>query len=84
MQDGRHQGLHVGVVAVVVRGERIAEPGVILLPRRPPRLPLAQGRVSLGHFRETPQDESQLDRHGPSHHRVPSLSKTATRSAGGT
>jgi hypothetical protein len=61
-----------------------AKPAVVLLVCSLPWLPITQPRLRLRHFDEPAKDEVELDRHGFSHHSVPPLSKTATRSSTGT
>jgi hypothetical protein len=61
-----------------------AKPAVVLLVCSLPWLPITQPRLRLRHFDEPAKDEVELDRHGFSHHTVPSVSKTATRSSTGT
>ncbi len=63
LQHPAHQHLHVAVVTVVVLRDDVAEPGVVLVVRRLPRLLGAQRRIRLGHRSQPLQDEPELDRH---------------------
>ncbi len=62
LQDASHQQLHVAVVAVVVLRDRAAEPGVVVLVGRLPRLTLTERGVRLRHLGQPLQDERELDR----------------------
>jgi hypothetical protein len=58
-----HEQGHVRVIAAVVLDHRCAEPAEVALVGRLPGLLVAQRRVGLGHLREPPEDEVELDRH---------------------
>ena len=73
----------IGVVAAVVLGHDVGEPGVVPLVGRLPRLPLTQrlassSAISASRRRMKPSSIGM----GFSHQSVPSLSKTAIRSVG--
>jgi len=53
----------LGIVTLVVAGDYPTQPGVVPVVRRPPGLPLAQGRRRLRHRGQSLQDEPELDRH---------------------
>ena len=63
LQHAAHQHAQVAVVAVVVLVDRPAEPRVVLVVRRLPRLLRAQRLVLLRHLGEAHEDEAELDRH---------------------
>ena len=75
---------HVRVVAGVVLGHRLSQPAVVALVRRLPRLRSRGAPDRPRPLAQPAQDEDRLEAVGFSHHSVPSLSKTATRSGGGT
>ena len=63
LQDAAHQHRQLAVVAVVVLRDRLAEPRVVLLVRRLPRLAGSEGLILAGHLGEAHEDEAELDRH---------------------
>jgi hypothetical protein len=62
-ENGRHEIADAAVVALIVSGHDVTEPGVIAPIRCLPRLLRAQRRIGLGHTRQPLQDEAELDGH---------------------
>jgi hypothetical protein len=63
LQDAGQHHLEVAVVAGVVPGDDLAQPGVVAVVGRLPGLALAQGGVLGGHGGQPLEDEAELDRH---------------------
>ena len=83
-QDAAGQQPHVGVVAGVVLIHQRAEPAVVALGYGLPRLLAASSGCAAAISARRRRMKSSWIGIGFSHHKVPSLSNTATRSSGGT
>jgi hypothetical protein len=63
-QDAGRHDPHQAVVAGVVIGQDLGQPGVVVLPGGLPRLLVTEPGIRLGHLDQPAEDEVQLDRHG--------------------